>query len=98
MSPALKYVIMPHPTKEVYMWFKNILAYRVLSPFEYNAEELHELLADLPSRPCGQLEHLTIGWAPPMGVGHDNIFECWTHFCLFLMHFKFSNKMVLTAE
>ncbi len=55
------------------MWFKNILAYRVLNPFEYSAEELHELLADLPSRPCGQLEHLTIGWAPPLGVGHDRL-------------------------
>jgi recombination associated protein RdgC len=73
MSAVLKYVIMSHLTKGVYMWFKNILAYRVLSPFEYNAEELHELLADLPSRPCGQLEHLTIGWAPPMGVGYDRL-------------------------
>ena len=73
MSAVLKYGIMSHPTKEVYMWFKNILAYRVLSPFEYNAEELHELLADLPSRPCGQLEHLTIGWAPPLGVGYDRL-------------------------
>jgi recombination associated protein RdgC len=71
--PAPKYAMMPSLFREVYMWFKNILAYRVLSPFEYNAEELHELLADLPSRPCGQLEHLTIGWAPPMGVGHDRL-------------------------
>lgn len=55
------------------MWFKNILAYKVLTPFEYTAEELHELLADLPSRPCGQLEHLTIGWAPPLGAGHDRL-------------------------
>ncbi len=55
------------------MWFKNILAYKVLTPFEYTAEELHDLLADLPSRPCGQLEHLTVGWAPPLGVGHDRL-------------------------
>ena len=55
------------------MWFKNILAYRILAPFEYTAEELHALLADLPSRPCGQLEHLTVGWTSPLGAGHDQL-------------------------
>lgn len=55
------------------MWFKNILAYRVLSLFEYSAEELHALLADLPSRPCGQLEQLTLGWTSPLGVGHERL-------------------------
>ncbi len=55
------------------MWFKNILAYRLLTPFEYTAEELQGLLIDQPSRPCGQLERLTLGWTAPLGVGHESL-------------------------
>jgi recombination associated protein RdgC len=49
------------------MWFKNLRAYRLTSPFELSAEQLEEQLASGVFQPCPKSQALSIGWAPPLG-------------------------------
>ena len=49
------------------MWFKNLRAYRLTSPFELSAEQLEEQLASGVFKPCPKSQPLSIGWAPPLG-------------------------------
>jgi recombination associated protein RdgC len=49
------------------MWFKNIRAYRLTSPFDLTAEQLEQQLAGAGFTPCGKSQPLSIGWVPPLG-------------------------------
>ncbi|MFK8047146.1 MAG: recombination-associated protein RdgC [Halioglobus sp.] len=49
------------------MWFKNLRAYRLTSPFELSAEQLGEKLADSAFTPCAKSQALSIGWVAPLG-------------------------------
>lgn len=51
------------------MWFKNLLIYRFTKPFTTTPEELEQLLAEKPFRPCGSQDKATRGWASPLGQG-----------------------------
>jgi recombination associated protein RdgC len=49
------------------MWFKNIRAYRLTSPFDLSAEQLGEQLAQRAFQPCAKSQALSLGWVPPLG-------------------------------
>ena len=49
------------------MWFKNIRAYRLTSPFDLSAEKLGEKLAERSFVPCTKSQAVALGWVPPMG-------------------------------
>ena len=49
------------------MWFKNIRAYRLTSPFTQSPEQLGELLAPQAFVPCAKSQALAIGWVSPLG-------------------------------
>jgi recombination associated protein RdgC len=49
------------------MWFKNLRAYRLTSPFELSAEQLGEQLAQRSFQPCAKSQALSLGWAPALG-------------------------------
>ena len=49
------------------MWFKNIRAYRLTSPFTVTAEQLTERLAARAFAPCAKSQALSMGWVPPLG-------------------------------
>lgn len=49
------------------MWFKNLRAYRLTSPFELSAEQLGEKLADSTFQPCAKSQALSLGWVEPLG-------------------------------
>ncbi len=49
------------------MWFKNIRAYRLSSPFEYTAEQLGEKLEQRAFEPCAKSQALSMGWVAPLG-------------------------------
>jgi recombination associated protein RdgC len=49
------------------MWFKNIRAYRLTSPFELSPEQLEEKLVASAFQPCAKSQPLSIGWVPPLG-------------------------------
>ena len=57
------------------MWFKNLHLFRLLQPFSWSAEALHEKLASKAFHPCGRMEMESIGWIPPLG--HDS--EAFVH-------------------
>lgn len=50
------------------MWFKNIRAYRLTSPFTLSPEQLGEQLAHRGFEPCAKSQALSLGWTPPLGV------------------------------
>ena len=49
------------------MWFKNIRAYRLSSPFDLSPEQLGEQLATRGFQPCAKSQALSMGWVPPLG-------------------------------
>ena len=49
------------------MWFKNIRAYRLTTPFDLNAEQLGAKLAQRAYEPCAKSQALSLGWVPPLG-------------------------------
>jgi recombination associated protein RdgC len=49
------------------MWFKNIRAFRLTSPFTLSPEQLGEQLAAQAFRPCAKSQALALGWVPPLG-------------------------------
>jgi recombination associated protein RdgC len=51
------------------MWFKNIRAYRLTSPFELSAEQLEEQLAKREFQACSAAQPLSVGWVPALGEG-----------------------------
>ncbi len=49
------------------MWFKNIRAYRLTSPFTLSPEQLGEQLGQRGFEPCAKSQALSLGWVPPLG-------------------------------
>ncbi|GAB3319041.1 recombination-associated protein RdgC [Haliea atlantica] len=49
------------------MWFKNVRAYRLTSPFTLSAEQLEELLAERAFQHCGATQPSSLGWVPALG-------------------------------
>ena len=49
------------------MWFKNLRAYRLTSPFELSPEQLGEQLQQHAFEPCAKSQALSLGWVSPMG-------------------------------
>ncbi len=55
------------------MWFKNLRAYRLTSPFDLSAEQLEAQLAGAGFTPCGKSQPLSLGWVPPLGAGTETL-------------------------
>jgi len=55
------------------MWFKNLHLYRLLEPFETDAEALEEQLAAVAFRDCTSLEQSSEGWTPPLGLHGEQL-------------------------
>lgn len=53
------------------MWFKNLRAYRLTSPFDLSAEQLEEQLAGKAFEPCSPAQPLALGWVPALGEGTE---------------------------
>ena len=49
------------------MWFKNLRAYRLTTPFDLSPEQLGEQLAGRAFQPCAKSQALSLGWVPPLG-------------------------------
>ena len=49
------------------MWFKNIRAYRLTSPFDLTAETAGRELVQRGFQPCAKSQALSLGWVPPLG-------------------------------
>lgn len=49
------------------MWFKNIRAYRLTSPFTLSPEQVADQLASRGFVPCAKSQALSLGWVPPLG-------------------------------
>ncbi len=49
------------------MWFKNLRAYRLTSPFDLSPEQLGEQLAQRAFEPCPKSQALSLGWVSPLG-------------------------------
>jgi recombination associated protein RdgC len=49
------------------MWFKNLRAYRLTSPFALSAEQLEEKLQGGAFTPCAKSQPLSVGWVSPLG-------------------------------
>ncbi|MCB1739450.1 MAG: recombination-associated protein RdgC [Gammaproteobacteria bacterium] len=54
-------------SRQLSMWFKNLVLYRLVDRFEQTPEEVAEALAAHAARPCGGLDAFTYGWTPPLG-------------------------------
>lgn len=50
------------------MWFKNIRAYKLTTPFDLSPEQLGDLLATKAFQPCARSQALSLGWVPPLGA------------------------------
>lgn len=55
------------------MWFKNIRAYRLTSPFALSPEELGQQLVQRSFTPCGKSQAASVGWVPPLGEDSDEL-------------------------
>ena len=49
------------------MWFKNIRAYRLTSPFDLSPEQLSEQMQSAIYHPCAKSQASSLGWVPPLG-------------------------------
>lgn len=57
------------------MWFSNLHIYRLTRPFELDATQLAEKLAEKPFTPCHSQQQESYGWVAPLGnAGND-----WVH-------------------
>ncbi|MCR9105461.1 MAG: recombination-associated protein RdgC [Gammaproteobacteria bacterium] len=66
-TPALGYNSPLFLRAECFMWFKNLRAYRLTSPFTLSAEELGDKLAARVFEPCAKSQSQSMGWVPPLG-------------------------------
>ncbi|MEQ8802541.1 MAG: recombination-associated protein RdgC, partial [Haliea sp.] len=49
------------------MWFKNVRAYRLTTPFEVTAEQLEQQLAEREFQHCSATQPVSAGWVPVLG-------------------------------
>jgi len=50
------------------MWFKNLRAYRLTSPFDLSPEQLGQQLQQRSFQPCAKSQALSLGWVNPLGT------------------------------
>jgi recombination associated protein RdgC len=55
------------------MWFKNVRAYRLSSPFSISPEQLGADLAERAFQPCAKSQSQSMGWVPPLGEESDEL-------------------------
>jgi len=55
------------------MWFKNLRAYRLSSPFDVSPEQLSSQLQGRAYQPCGASQALSLGWVPPLGETAEDL-------------------------
>jgi recombination associated protein RdgC len=55
------------------MWFKNIRAYRLTSPFDLSPEQLGSQLAQRGFQACAKSQALSLGWVPPLGEESEQL-------------------------
>ena len=55
------------------MWFKNIRAYRLSSPFVLSPEALGDKLSQRAFEPCAKSQALSIGWVAPLGEDSEEL-------------------------
>lgn len=55
--------------------FKNLITYRIASPWTLPCGDLAEMLAREPFQPCAPTQPLAVGWAAPRGVEHGAMVE-----------------------
>jgi len=53
------------------MWFKNLRAYRLTSPFDLSAEQLEQQITGAVYRPCNKSQALSAGWVPALGEASE---------------------------
>jgi len=55
------------------MWFKNIRAYRLTSPFDLSPEKLGQKLTGRSFVPCAKSQAVSLGWVPPLGEESEEL-------------------------
>jgi recombination associated protein RdgC len=55
--------------------FKNLIAYRIGSPWQAGAEQLEAQLSKAPFVACGATQPVSMGWVPPRGLAHGALVE-----------------------
>jgi recombination associated protein RdgC len=55
------------------MWFKNLRAYRLTSPFDLSPEQLGDQLKPRSFKPCPKSQALSLGWVPPLGEDSEEL-------------------------
>ena len=55
------------------MWFKNIRAYRLTSPFDLSPEQLGSQLAQRGFQACAKSQALSLGWVAPLGEESEQL-------------------------
>ncbi|MFT4615091.1 MAG: recombination associated protein RdgC [Bacteroidia bacterium] len=55
------------------MWFKNVRAYRLTSPFSLSPEQLADQLAQRLFTPCAKSQALSLGWVSPLGEESEQL-------------------------
>ncbi len=50
------------------MWFKNLRAYRLTTPFDLSPEQLGQQLQSCLFQPCARAQALSLGWVNPLGI------------------------------
>jgi recombination associated protein RdgC len=55
------------------MWFKNVRAYRLTSPFDLSPEQLGRKLAARGFEPCARSQAVAMGWVPPLGEESEEL-------------------------
>jgi len=55
------------------MWFKNVRAYRLTSPFDLSPEQLGGKLARRGFTPCASSQAVSMGWVPPLGEESEQL-------------------------
>jgi len=47
------------------MWFRNLLVYRIVTPWKVKADDFNDALAKHGLQPCGSFAMESRGWVPP---------------------------------
>jgi len=55
------------------MWFKNVRAYRLTSPFDLAPEKLGQKLSGRSFVPCARSQAVALGWVPPLGEESEQL-------------------------
>ena len=55
------------------MWFKNIRAYRLTSPFDLSPEKMGQKLTGHSFVPCAKSQAVSLGWVPPLGEESEEL-------------------------